>query len=54
MSSNLPLTQALFNLQEQQAIQLHQQHEALIREVQQQQVGVFIFFLYRPKFTSCW
>lgn len=39
MSSNLPLTQALYNLQEQQAIQLQQQHDALIREVQQAQVS---------------
>ncbi|XP_063707157.1 disks large 1 tumor suppressor protein isoform X3 [Culicoides brevitarsis] len=41
VSSNLPLTQALYNLQEQQAIQLQQQHDALIREVQQAQTQRF-------------
>lgn len=46
MSSNLPLTQALYNLQEQQAIQLQQQHDALIREVQQAQVSLH----YTPTF----
>lgn len=45
MSSNLPLTQALYNLQEQQAIQLQQQHDALIREVQQAQVSLLNYKL---------
>lgn len=39
--SALPLTQALLNLQEQQQLHLH--HEALIKEVQQQQVSANLF-----------